>query len=29
MMAPEKDDLVRATTDVAALFGDRIIPYCT
>lgn len=26
MMAPEKHDLVRAITDVAALFGDRIIP---
>jgi hypothetical protein len=26
MTAPEKDDLVRTTTDVAALFGGRIIP---
>lgn len=26
MTMPQKDDLVRATTDVAALFGGRIIP---
>jgi hypothetical protein len=26
MTGPEKDDLVRTTSDVAALFGDRIVP---
>jgi len=26
MTAPGKDELVRATADISALFGDRIIP---
>jgi hypothetical protein len=26
MTAPQKDDLVRTTADVAALFGDRTVP---
>lgn len=26
MTAPGKDDLVRATTDISAVFGDRAIP---
>jgi len=26
MTAPQRDDLVRTTADVAALFGDRMVP---